>query len=631
MKNSFLRGLSEKSSVLLNDYGLPANIFLRFFGAYFIVSAYELMTAQGLGLNPVDDWKNFVGYFPLLTKAVQTLLVFLLLSVLYRVLPEKFRFSDSAALIFGSVLFSVLLVFQSENFYLGASVGIVAAVFTVYAVSKISGSLAGLPLLPALTVILLTSVGATVFISATSIASHKIFGTPCFDMGIFVQTFYSLKEHLNAVITCERAEAMSHFRVHSSYILYLLTPIYALFPKAETLLVIQAVFVEAGVVPMYLIAKKRGLSGFELISACALYTLSAGLILPCYFWFHENSLLPALLMWLIYAADRRNIPLFYIMSVLTCSVKEDAPLYVICIALFMFSEEKSFKRWHGIIAAALSAGYFIVIMKWLTVHGDGSYMTSSRLGLLMESPESGFIGIIKNVLSDPGYFFSLFFNEKTVEFVLQTLLPLMFLPLLGKKLNRFLLIIPYVIMNLVIGTGYGYAANIGFQYILGPVCFLIYAALRNACDFSPDRRRLFIAAAAVITVVTTVSTASGKLSNFNYYLDTESLWKSAEECIASVPEDGSVLANTFLLPHAANRDEIYEFNTGCFEKDENGRTTGIKDLEKYDFCVFLKTDEKTSEALPFLMDAGWTVYSESDGIFAVVFVSPEYLQAHPQA
>ena len=631
MKKPFLRGLCGKTSAFLNACGLPDNLFLRFFGAYFLVSAYEVISAPGLGLSPVTGWQDFSRHFPLIIKFLWILPVFLLLTVLYRLLPEKFRFSDPAALISGALLFSVFLVFQCDDFYLGASVGIVAAIFTVYAVSKIPENSAKLPALPALAVVLLTAVSAAVFLSVTSIATHKIFGTPCFDMGIFVQTFYSLKEHLSAVITCERAEAMSHFRVHGSFIFYLLTPIYALFPKAETLLIIQAIFVEAGVVPLYLIAKRRGLKGFELISACALYTLCAGIILPCYFWFHENSLLPAILMWLIYAADRRNIPLFYIMSVLTCAVKEDAPLYVICIALFMFSEEKGVKRWHGIIAAALSAGYFIVIMNWLTAHGDGSYMTSSRLGLLIPEQGAGFAGVIKTVLSDPGYFFSLFLNEKTALFVLETLLPLMFLPLLSRRLSRFLLVVPYVIMNLVIGTGYGYAADIGFQYILGPACLLIYAALRNACDLRADRRRLVIAAAAVITLVTTVATASGKLSNFNYYLDNSEIFKSAEECISSVPEDGSVLANTFLLPHAANRDEIYEFNLECFEKDENGKATGIKDLEKYDFCVFLKTDEKTSLALPFLADAGWTVYSESEGIFAIVYVSPQYLEAHPEA
>ncbi len=277
MKTPLRRELPEKASALLRNYGLPANIFLRFFGAYFIVSAYELIAAQMLGLDPVVGWQGFSANFSLLTKAVQTLLVFLVLSVLYRVLPEKFRFSDTAALIFGSVLFSVILVFQCDNFYLGASAGIVAAVFTVYAVSKIPKDAAELPLLSALSVIILTAVGAVAFLCATTIAAHRIFGSPCFDMGIFVQTFYSLKEHLNAVITCERAEAMSHFRVHGSFIFYLLTPIYALFPKAETLLVIQAIFAEAGVIPLYLIAKKRGLKGFELISACALYTFCAGL------------------------------------------------------------------------------------------------------------------------------------------------------------------------------------------------------------------------------------------------------------------------------------------------------------------------------------------------------------------
>ena len=47
-------------------------------------------------------------------------------------------------------------------------------------------------------------------------------------------------------------------------------------------------------------------------------------------------------------------------------------------------------------------------------------------------------------------------------------------------------------------------------------------------------------------------------------------------------------------------------------------------LENYDFCVFNKNDDMTEQAKPFLEEAGWTVYAESEGDFVIIFVNPEY-------
>ena len=162
----------------------------------------------------------------------------------------------------------------------------------------------------------------------TTIAKHEAFGTTCFDMGIFVQMFHSLAHNLTAVTTCERDMFLSHFHVHASYIFYLLVPFYALLPHEDTLFTAQAILTVSGIIPMFLIAKQRNFKGFTLLFACILYLFSNGLLAPCYYHFHENCFLPTLLLWLLYAVERRNYPLLYIMSVLVCIVKEDAPLYL---------------------------------------------------------------------------------------------------------------------------------------------------------------------------------------------------------------------------------------------------------------------------------------------------------------
>ena len=627
MTFSVLSGRIKKAAALLSRYGIPDDLFSRFFNAYFTVSVYQLISARLQKIDPITEWKDFVAAFPLAVKLLWVVIVFWLLSILHRRISEKHRAIDQLVLLCSSMLLSLCIVWGSGSFYLGVASAAVTIVFSVYAVGKLDGhSFERLSNLTAGMVIFTAAGAVAVFIAVTTICIHLNFGTSCFDMGIFVQTFNSLKEHFNAVITCERDQMLSHFNVHSSYIFYLFLPIYALFPAGETLLAAQAFFVTAGVVPLFLLAKKHGFKGFALVSVCFVYVFCDGLVMPCYFQFHENAFLPTILMWLLYAVDQRKIPLFYIMSALTCIVKEDAPLYVLCIALFFAAEEKGAKRKHGVIAALLSVCYFILVMSWLTSYGDGEYMTATRLGNLMINSGDGIVSVIRNVLADPGYFISLFVQEGTLLFFIQTMLPLLFLPFMTKKLHRFLLMIPYVIMNLVIGAGYGYASNIGFQYIFGPACLLIYMTLRNVEELPKDLRNMLLMAAAIASAVTTVSMASVKQSAVVRHYEMRDYYQSAEDCIRSVPKDASVLANAFLLPHIADRDRVYELDKGCFAKDDRGNTVGMIGLENYDFCVFKKNDDMTEQAWPFLEEAGWMVYAESEGDFVIVFVSPEYVR-----
>lgn len=617
MKISFADNIKKT----ISDCGLPNNIFARLASSYFIVAFFQMIFARIHKVDPIKDWKAFVNAASIPSVILWTAVAFLWLTVLYRFVSRRLPAVDGAVLIFSSVLFSLCLVFGSGSFYVGAAAAVICAVLARYALEKIGeGTLERLPRIPAAVIVFTLSAGVIVFVAATTIANHKCFGTACFDMGIFVQTFHSLKENLTAAVTCERGELMSHFQVHASYIFYLFLPIYALFPRPETLLAAQAFFAAAGVLPLWLIAKRRGFKGLPLVCSCLIYVFCAGVILPCYYQFHENAFLPTILMWLLYAADSANIPLMYIMSVLTCIVKEDAPLYVICIGLFFAVDCQSRKsKKHGIIIAVLAALYFVMIMRWLTSFGDGGYMTSTRFGILMANPEDGLAGIIRSALVNPGYLVSLLLSENTLLFFVETMLPLLFLPFITAKLYRYLLMIPYIIMNLIIGSGYGYAADIGFQYIFGPACLLIYLAIRNTEDMGRERRNRIMIIAALVTVITTFSMASPKLSHIARYSVRSEYFESAEECIQSVPKDASVLANAFLLPHAAGRDSVYELREDVFTSDG----LALKQPEKYDFCILSIHDPLTERIAPILQEAGWEVYAESEE-FVVIYVSPEY-------
>lgn len=616
----------EHGKGILTRCGLPDKLLSRSIGMFFVISIVQLLSARKNELNAIDGWKEYVETFPFAQKLLWVCVGFVLLTLLHLYLSKKMDWLDHAVLIVGALAFGICLVWRTNNFYLGISASAVAAIFITYAVGKLGKEkFEKLPDMGAGMIVFVSAVVVTVFVAVTTICNQMMFGTSTFDMGIFVQMFYSMKEHLTAVTTVERDDPISHFLVHTSFIYYVLMPLYWLIPKPETLLAAQAVLSVGGVIPLFMMARKHGFKGFGLVSICTVYTFFAGIILPCYYDFHENAFLPTLLMWLLYAMDQRKIRLFYIMSALTCIVKEDAPLYVICIALFFLFEEKTIKRIHGLGVSLVSGIYFVVVTNWLAEYGDGKYMAATRFGNLTISQEEGFAGIVKNVLVDPGYFFSLMLKEETLLFFLETMVPLLFLPFMTKHIHRFLLIVPYVIMNLVIGAGYGYAANIGFQYIFGPSALLIYMMFRNVEDMGEERRNRLVAAAASVAVITVVALGSGKIGNWERFKEKEDYWLQADACIQSIPEDARVLANIWLLPHAANRDEINSLDDNDFVMAEGMEKTPVamKDLDKYDFVLMSQWDERTAWAKPYLEEAGFKEYAYTDG-FILIYVSPSY-------
>lgn len=615
--------------------GIPEMFMCRFVGIYFLVMGVVLQIKKSADVNAITQWKDYVKELPVRNSLLWLIFGFLVLTIVHYLLPEKFRIADQIALMTGTLFFAFSVLWRNDNYYLAIGISGIAIVFVSHMMGKISGKqFEKLPDKAAACIIFITAGAVMLFVSVTSVMHHKVFGTSCYDFGIFVQMFHSLSTNLTAVTTCERDIFLSHFNVHASFIYYLLVPVYAIVKDECVLLVAQAVLAMGGIIPLYLIVRKHHYHGLAQVAVCMVYIFYSGLLSPCYYDYHENSFLPTLLMWLLYAVDQRKYILFYIMTVLTCIVKEDAPLYVICIGMYFLFEEKSRKRLHGLAIMMISGIYFICINRWLGEYGDGEMMASSRFGNLTLEHGDSLLSIVGNVLKDPAYFFSMLIQEKSLLFFIQIMLPLLFMPFMTSKLRRFMLIIPFVIMNLVVGVGYGYAANIGYQYIFGPSCLLIYLAVLNADDMERQRRNAFMTVAASVCMITAVCLISGKAGYVKSYREREEHYRNMEACLDCVPLDGRVIANTWFLPHLADRPEIYIFDRNDFEtnpeiESENfgDKVIGIKDAHRYDFYVMSRGDENTALAIPYLEEAGFVPYAETED-YVIIYVSQAYLDRH---
>ena len=113
----------------------------------------------------------------------------------------------------------------------------------------------------------------TILVSVASIARYNAYMASNFDFGIFTQMFENMRTTGLADTTVERNVLMSHFGVHFSPFYYVLLPFYAICPRPETLLVIQAAFVALGIIPVVLICKQLKLTKSVTVACSLIYII----------------------------------------------------------------------------------------------------------------------------------------------------------------------------------------------------------------------------------------------------------------------------------------------------------------------------------------------------------------------
>lgn len=400
-------------------------------------------------------------------------------------------------------------------------------------------------------------------VSSWTVGRVFAFCSPTYDFGIFSQMFYQMKESGLPMTTLERDGLLSHFAVHVSPIYYLLLPFYCLIPTPATLQVLQAAVVTSAVIPLWKIGTHYGLTGTQRMLICAVLLLYPAYAGGTGYDIHENCFLTPLLLWLFYGIDRRNIALTAAAAMLTLTVKEDAAVYVAVIGLWLIV--RSVLRYRtsdrgmcitGAVLLAASLAWFFLVTRYLAEHGDG-VMTYRYQNLIFDG-SSSLLTVIRSVVLSPMKAIYECVDREKLQFIALTLLPLLGLPLLTRRYERYLLLIPYVLVNLM--SDYPYQHDLFFQYTFGSTAFLLYLTVVNLSDWKPDwRRSLAMAMTAASCAVCFGAVVAPRaiwypvqaIRRFGHY-------QSIRDVLSRVPEDASVTATTWYTTALSQRETLYD-------------------------------------------------------------------------
>ena len=393
----------------------------------------------------------------------------------------------------------------------------------------------------------------SIYFSYITSLKYQNFLNATFDFGIFAQMFENMATTGAPITTVERSVEMSHFGVHFSPFFYLLLPFYMIFRSPIYLLCAQAVFVAVGVFPVYLICKELKLGEkathvFEII-----YTFYPCLLNGCFYDFHENKFLTTIILFLFYfILKEKRVPML-VFSLLLLSVKEDAAIYLIVIALYVLISRKRYID--GSIMLSLAVVYFVIANKVVASFGTEGVMMW-RLSDYFVNGEEGYFSVFKSILFDIGHLIKMMFTADKFPFIIWMFLPVMFTPFARKQVSTLILLLPIIPINMMQSWQYQY--NIDYQYTYGVAALIIFCAITGFMHIKGNPRKIALLMSLIMCLTLCAHTLAPKIkTNLSYEKSYGEKTEQIEEMLQIIEKDKSVTATHFIVPHLYFVRELY--------------------------------------------------------------------------
>lgn len=445
------------------------------------------------------------------------------------------------------------------------------------------------------------SIAFFLFVSLWTLCRVWNYNAPSYDLGIFSQMFYSMKEMGLPITTLERDGALSHFAVHVSPIYYLMLPVYSLWPCPENLQLQQAAIMASAGIPLWKLARHHGLTPIQRTLLCGVL-----LFYPAYaggagYDLHENCFLTPCILWLFYGIDRKWGLATALSALLVMLVKEDAPVYTAVIGLWLLVRgllrKRPWDKWAGAALFAISLTWFLCATAWLANFGDG-VMTGRYQNFIYDGSGS-LLTVVKTAVLCPAKVLFECVDPEKLGFLGLTLLPLLGLPLLTRCYENYILLIPYMLLNLM--SDYRYQHDIFFQYTFGSAACLVYLVLRHL----PNRRRTGILVCALLlcggcfcwkTLPKAMTYPARCLENLEQN-------RSVRLALEQIPSDAAVAASTFYTVPLSSREILYDL--------DHSSTEHILSCE---YVVLSQSDESWSD---LLLNHGFQPLTQLENILTI--------------
>src|SRR6266576_4305685 len=313
--------------------------------------------------------------------------------------------------------------------------------------------------------------------SALSILRHRALQTGRFDLGNMVQAVWSTAHGHPLAVTGLRGDEISRLAAHFDPLLVAFAPLWLAWPSPDLLLVVQAVAVALGALPVYRLARKhlgseRAGIGFAL--AYLLYPPTQWLTLN---EFHPVSLACPLLLFAIWYLDEDRLVPFAICAVLAATTKEEIAFVVAGLGLWYALARG--RRIEGALISVAGLAVSLIAIEVVIPHFNraGSSSFFSRYSEVGGSPG----GILRTTVTHPWRLFTTGFTGRGLGYVARLALPLGLAMLAAPVL--LLAALPELAINLL--SAAPAQTSIRFHYTAGLIPVLVAATVFGAKRIGP--------------------------------------------------------------------------------------------------------------------------------------------------
>jgi uncharacterized membrane protein len=251
----------------------------------------------------------------------------------------------------------------------------------------------------------------------------------------------------------------------------MLTPIYRMSPRAETLLILQSFWLAFGAVPLFLYARRVLGSAWWACTIVAAYCFMPALHGANLYDFHSLALLVPTAIFAVYFLDSKRYVGYWLSIALLLLTREDMSLLCCFIGLYAWFTGQ---RKTAVSTVVIALTYLGAVKMFIMAPGlimDDAADARSYASYYKEAipyPEQGAKGLITTLLTDPVGSLAIVLSEKKVLYFAKLLWPLLLLPLISGK-KRILMLYGFIFIGLA-SRKYIYSTH--FQYSLLLVPFL---------------------------------------------------------------------------------------------------------------------------------------------------------------
>jgi uncharacterized membrane protein len=391
----------------------------------------------------------------------------------------------------------------------------------------------------------------TAAVGALAVWRHDQFLSHRFDLGNMVQAVWSSAHgRLLEMTDAATGEQTARLAAHVDPALLLVVPFWWVHPAPETLLVVQAAALAAGVYPVARLA--LAYTG----SRRAAWLLSAWyLAFPWVLWnavndFHPVTLAIPLLLYAIWFLDQHHLGRFAAVAGLALLTGELVGLTVAGLGLWYAFSHRRYRVGFG-IAAAGAAWTAVCVAFVIPAFHDGPNRYYGRFESVGGSPT----GLLKTLVTDPAAVFTAVTTGADGEYVLWLLLPTAILALASPVL--LLAALPQLGVNLL--SDWYPSTQPMYQYVT-PIVPILVAATIIAIGRMPRRRLAaglpLIAAVVCLVWRPPIPGEAGYLYDSN---ESRKRMAAMQTAVDLVPGDAPVTATNRLGAHLSARRSIYLF------------------------------------------------------------------------